>query len=84
VYVHVGDDTYAAALTDVPEFSEVSPVKSNDARIERVWIEIVIQNESDNPRTSACSVAEQERSAFSAGKSAAFAQFCGQPIPQHP
>ena len=84
MYMHIGDDAHAAAFADVPECAEIPAVEMHDAGVERVRIEIVVQDEIDDPSAPVRTVAEQERATFAACVPAALAQLCAQALPKKP
>ncbi len=49
MHMHVGNHAQAPALADVPQRAEVPTVETHDAGVERVRIEIVIEDEVDDP-----------------------------------
>ena len=66
MHVHVGDDAQAAPLADVPQRAEVPAVETHDAGVERVRVEVVVEDEVDDPGAAVRAVAEQERAALPA------------------
>ena len=56
MHMHVGNDAQATALADVPQLAEVAAVEPNDAGIQGMRVQIVIENEVDDPRPAICAV----------------------------
>ena len=73
MHVHVGDDAHAAPLADVPERTEIPAVEMHDAGVERVRIEVVIEDEVGDAGAAARTVPEQERAALAGCVPAALA-----------
>jgi hypothetical protein len=71
-------------LADVAERAEVPAVEVHDAGVERVRIEVVIENEIHDPHATLAEEAKQERPAFAAGRRPPFPQFRGQVLPEKP
>src|SRR6266851_3728049 len=61
-------------LQTVPERAEMMAVEAHDAGVERVRVEIVVENEVDDPRAAVLAVSQQERTAVPARVPAALAQ----------
>src|SRR5216684_4102117 len=84
MHMHVGNHAQAAAFADVPERAEVPPVETYDAGVERMRIEIVIEDEVDDPTAVFHGVAEEERAALTAGGAPALAQARKEALPKAP
>src|ERR1700730_10746794 len=76
MHVHGGDHAQTAALADVPERAKVPAVKVHDAGVECVWVEVVVENEIDDPRAALVAESQQERPALPAGGLAPLPPFC--------
>ena len=64
--------------------AEIPAVEMHDAGVERVRIEIVVEDEVDDAGAAVRAVAEQERAALAGRVPAALAQLCAQAPPQKP
>jgi hypothetical protein len=84
VDVHVGNHAQAALLAHILKLPEVAAVEPYDAGIQRMRVEIVVENEVDDPGVAISAISEQERSALPAAGTAAFTQSGDKPVPQKP
>src|SRR5262249_34834301 len=84
MHMHVGNDPHAALLADVPERPEIPPVEMHDAGVERVRVEVVVEDEIGDASAAVYAVAEQECAALAGGVPAALAQLPAQALPQKP
>ena len=80
--VNVPDDAQFPAPARLPKCAEISAVHAYDAGIERMGIEIVIENEIDDPGMGVVTAAKQKSAALPAMVAAAFAKFRDEPPPQ--
>lgn len=69
--VDVSEHLELALGTQVPELREALAVEDHDALIERVWIQIVVADVSDNASVAAVTRAEKKCAAFAAAAAAA-------------
>ncbi len=74
----------ALAPCTAPIAHEVAPVEAHDAGVEAMRIEIVIQNEIDDPPAAVLVAANQEGAALAARAPAALTQRTAQPPPEPP
>src|ERR1043166_7068789 len=61
VHMNVCHDGQTARLADRPQLAKVTPVKPDDAAVERVWIKVVVEYEVDDARPPFMALPEQER-----------------------
>jgi hypothetical protein len=79
--MHIGDDARAALLAYVPERPEIPAVEAHDAGVERMRVEIIVQDEINDPGAAGCAVTEQKRTAFAARVPASLAELHAQAPP---
>src|SRR5690349_12518714 len=84
MHMNIGHDRQATRLADRPEVAEVAPIEPDDATVERVRIEIVVEHEIKDARAAVFATPEQERPALPARMAAALTQLHLQTAPQKP
>jgi hypothetical protein len=62
--MHVGDNRQPTRLAEIPQRAEVATIKTNDAGVQAVRVEVVVQNEIDNPSPPIIPPAQEEGSAL--------------------
>ncbi len=78
----IRDNGQFALATEIPQFIEVTAVKTDDARIQTMRIKIVIQNEIKHSRPISKTRSDQKCSAFTRFIPTAFPQLSEQSLPQ--
>src|SRR3546814_14610313 len=82
--VDVSDHAQRAFLAHRPERAEVTSVETHDPGVEAVRIEIVIEDEVDDPAPTAFLPSKQEGAALAAGTPATLAECAAQAPPGQP
>lgn len=82
--VNVRDNAQSAPPARIPKRAEKSAVQTYDAGVERMGIEIIIENEIGDAGTGPMTVTKQKSAAFPAMAVTPFAQVCDEPAPQNP
>jgi hypothetical protein len=62
--VNVGDDAVTTTATELPQFGKFVSVEMHDAGIERVGIDVVVEDKLDDPPVPLPIVSQEKRSAF--------------------
>ena len=82
--VDVSNHAQRAFLAHRPERAEVTPIETHDPGVEAVRIEIVIEDEVDDPAPAAFLPPKQEGAALAAGAAATLAERATQAPPSPP
>jgi len=64
VGVNISDDVELGRATALPERAEVATVEADDAGVEGMWVEVVVQDEVDDLDPLVRASTEQECAAF--------------------
>jgi hypothetical protein len=64
--MNVGDDGKMPSLTEIPQGAKIASVETHNAAIQRVRVEVVIEDGIDYAHPPIAATAEQERTAFAA------------------
>jgi hypothetical protein len=79
--VDVGDDGKVAALTDIPQSAEVATVKTDDAGVQTIRVEVVVEYELNDPSAPRSALTKQESSAFVLAVTTALSQISEEAVP---
>src|SRR5258706_5008066 len=82
--VDVGDYAQSAPPAHVPKLPKVPAVEADNARVERMRVEVVVEDEIDDPRRGPVVATEQECAALAGRVAAALAKPADKPAPQEP
>lgn len=72
--VNVCDYADTSLFAHIPKRAEITAVESDDASVQALRIQIVVENELSDPRTAILAMPEQKRSALSLAVVASLAQ----------
>ena len=82
--VNIRDNGQAAPFAEIPQLSEVTAIELDNAGLQALRVEIVIQNKLRNPRTPVAPIAKQERPTLVLAIMAPLPETLQEPVPKEP
>jgi hypothetical protein len=82
--VNIRDHGKAAPLAQIPQLSEVTAIELDNARLQALRVEIVIQNKLRNPGTPVAPMAKQERPTLVLAITTPLPETLQEPVPKEP
>jgi len=80
----VGHHCQLSLPANRPEFGEVLPAEHDDARVQGMRIEVIVENEIQDPCPIHLSHTKEKGTAFASGGAAPEPQPCGELLPKEP